>query len=118
VQAREVVEAVRTVRTAAERFHAERMRWPEDALTGEVPLDLEAYLPGGFRFEGAGYRLDWERWALPDGLPDAPGLRGLVGVSVVTPDAALGQAVIRLLQDDATPWTLGDTYTLLFARIR
>lgn len=117
MQAKDVAEAVETVRGAAERFREERGRWPEDARTGEVPPDLTTYLPDGFRFDGAGYRLDWERWSLPDGLPDAPAVRGLVGVTVVTPDTELGLAVTERLGDRTAAWRLDDRWTLLFDRI-
>jgi hypothetical protein len=117
VEARRVAEAVETVRDAAVRFHAETRRWPRDAATGEVPPELQGFLPEGFRFEGAGYRLDWERWTLPDGLPQAPTARGLVGVSVVTPDLALGRAVAHRFAGGASALELDDTHTILFAAL-
>ncbi len=115
--AADVAEAVGTARRAAERFRLERLRWPADGYAGQVPPELEGYLPDGFRFEGTGYRLDWERWSLPDGLPGEPSTHGLVGISVVTPDAALGRAVADRLGADAAHWALDDTYTFLIARL-
>ena len=116
-RAEDVVEAVETVRSAARRFASERARWPADGDAGQVPAELVAYLPRGFRFEGAGYRLDWERWSLPDGLPGEPSTHGLVGVSVVTPDVALGRAVTRLLAGRTSSWELDESHTLLFATL-
>lgn len=117
-QADDVAAAVETARTAAERFHGERLRWPADAYAGQVPRELEGYLPEGFRFEGSGYRLDWERWNLPDGLPGERATHGVAAISVVTPDAALGRAVADVLDATAAHWELDDTWTFLVARIR
>jgi prepilin-type N-terminal cleavage/methylation domain-containing protein len=116
-QAADVAAAVETARAAAERFHRERLRWPDDGYAGQVPPQLEGYLPEGFRFEGAGFRLDWELWPLPDGLPGEPSTRGLAAISVVTSDAALGRAVADLLPPGTAHWALDDTYTFVVARI-
>ncbi|MGD8320166.1 MAG: hypothetical protein PVJ02_06920 [Gemmatimonadota bacterium] len=115
-RATEVAGYFQTVRLAAMSYHADHHRWPDDGYAGLVPTDLAPYLPQGFSFQQQGYRLDWESWALPDGLPgDAP-IRGLVGISVVTGDRELGQAVQDLLGHAMAHYTLDDTYTFVVER--
>lgn len=116
-RAAEVVGDFEVVRVAVLNYHADHLQWPKDGYTGQVPAGLEAYLPDGFRFDRAGYRLDWENWALPGGLPRDPGAGTLLGISVVTEDMALGQAVLDLLGGAMTAYALGDTYTFVVERM-
>jgi prepilin-type N-terminal cleavage/methylation domain-containing protein len=110
-RAAEVAGDVEVVRVAVASYHADRLEWPTDGYTGQIPAGLEAYLPEGFSFVRAGYRLDFENWLLPSGIPTNPGLRGLVGVSVVTEDRALAQAVLDVLGGAFAGYALGDAYT-------
>ena len=112
-RAAEVAGDVEVVRVALASYHADRHGWPADGYTGLIPSGLEPYLPEGFSFVRAGYQLDFESWLLPTGIPPNPGLRGLVGVSVVTEDRALGQAVLDLLGGAMAGYALGDAYTFV-----
>lgn len=116
-RAAEVVGDFETVRVAVMSYQADHHQWPRDGFTGEVPAGLEAYLPDGFRFDGPGYRLDWENWVLPDGLPRDPDTGVLLGISVVTTDMALGRAVVDLLGGGMATYALGDTYTFVVERM-
>lgn len=115
-RAAEVVADFQTVRLAALTYRSERQAWPRDSYTGQVPPGLEGYLPGDFRFERQGYRLDWENWSLPDGLPEDRSIQGLVGVSIVTDDMELGQAVADALGGAGAHYALDDTYTFVIER--
>ena len=88
---------VEVVRTAAESYHARTNDWPAEAPPGQVPPELAADLPEGFSFDRGDYRLDWDRWSLPSGLPASPAPRTLLGVSVATDDELLGNAVAALI---------------------
>lgn len=66
---------------------------------------------------GLGYRLDWENWVLPEGLPRDRDARGLLGISVVTDDRELAQAVRDLLGPSMSGYALGDTYTFVVERM-
>ena len=110
----EVVRDVEILREAAARYRTDRETWPPDGYTALTPPGLDEYLPDGFDFEGPGYRLDWEHWTLPDGLPGRPDTRVLVGVSVITTDRGLGVAVSDRLGTAGGGYTLGDQYTFLF----
>lgn len=112
-RAAEVAGNVEVVRVAVASYHADRHEWPADGYTGQIPAGLEPYLPDGFSFVRAGYQLDYENWLLPSGIPSNPSLRGLVGISVVTEDRALGQALLDLLGGAMSGYALGDAYTFV-----
>lgn len=115
-RAAEVVGDFEVVRLAVLGYYGEHHEWPADGYTGQAPLELVPYLPEGFSFERAGYSLDWESWVLPSGLPSHPQVRGLVGISVVTEDRALGHAVLELLGSRAG-YALGNAYTFILERM-
>ncbi len=115
-EAAAVVGDFETVRVAVFNYHADHLRWPDDGYTGVVPTGLAPYLPQGFSFIRQGYRLDWENWALPDGLPQDPGTGVLLGISIVTSDRELAQAVMDLLGRNMAHYTLGDRYTFVVER--
>lgn len=115
-RAAEVVGDFETVRVAALNYQADHLQWPEDAYAGQIPAGLDEYLPEGFDFVRAGYRLDWENWALPNGLPQNPGSGVLLGISIVTEDRELGVAVMDFLGSSMAAYELGDTYTFIVER--
>lgn len=87
---------VEVVRTAAANYHARTNDWPAEAPAGVVPTELVTELPDGFTFDRGMYRLDWERWELPEGLPGSSA-HLLLGVSIATEDELLGNAVAALI---------------------
>jgi len=116
-RATEVLGDFETVRVAVINYQADNHQWPEDGYTGQIPSGLEEYLPANFDFDGPGYRLDWENWVLPSGLPKSPDTGVLLGISVVTEDRELGQAVLDLLGSAMAHYALGDTYTFVVERM-
>lgn len=102
-----------TVRVAALNYYADHFRWPADGYAGQVPDGLAPYLPANFNFVRQGYELDWENWALPDGLPEHRSTGVLLGISIVTKNRALGQAVVDLLGKRMAHYELGDRYTFV-----
>ena len=95
---------------AAETYYSDHNTWPADLGPGITPPELESDL---FDFERGKYRLDWENWSLPGGLPDDPNVQRVIGISMRTTDAALGAAVLGMI-NDAAAYQLGDTYTFIF----
>ncbi len=116
-RAAEVVGDFETVRLAAANYHAEHHAWPEDAYVGQIPEGLAEYLPENFTFVRAGYRIDWENWVLPDGLPKYPETGVLLGISIATEDAELGNAVLDLLGGAMASYALGSNYTFIVERM-
>lgn len=111
-RAAEVVGDFEAVRHAAFLHLAERYGWPEEEAPGVTPEALRPYLPDGFRFEKEDYRLDWEHWRLPDGLPGNPESGELIGVTLLTEDVELARAVAELLGN--TPrYSVSGTYTFV-----
>lgn len=111
-RATQAVGDVRVVRQAAFQYAGDNAAWPPDVNRGVIPPGMEQYLPAGFTFQRNGYLLDWDYWVLPDGLPSQPSTGVLVGVSLVTQDARLGNAFLDLFNTAAT-YTIGDHYTLI-----
>jgi hypothetical protein len=116
-RAAEVAGDFEVVRVAVEQYHATYLHWPEDGYTGQVPDGLAAFLPDGFNFNRAGYQLDWENWTLPDGLPQDPQSGGLLGISIVTSDRALGAEVEDVLGGAMAHYQLGNKYTFVVERM-
>ena len=113
-RATEIRASFRVVEDAATRLSYENQPWPEDAAAGVVPPELEDALPEGFSFDRDSYQLDWENWALPQGMPDDPSVRGLIGISITTSDRSLGLALLDVIPLNAK-FSLGETYTFIFA---
>ena len=105
-----------TVRVAVLNYHADHLTWPDDTYAGQVPAGLAEYLPDGFGFNRSGYQIDWENWVLPNGLPQNPASGVLLGISVVTDDEELGQAVVDVLGNAMASYSLGNTYTFVVER--
>lgn len=114
-RAQEIAANLAVLHMAAVDYQRDRGTWPHDAWVGQVPEGLEPYLPEGFDLQGEGYRLDWERWRVPDGLPDDPRPGELLAVSVVTSERGLGQAVTDLLGGTLPHYALDDRYTFVVA---
>ncbi len=103
---------IQVVRTAAAAYYARSNEWPAEAPAGVVPPEIEQDLPEGFTFERGTYQLDWERWALLDGLPSGAGPEVLLGIAIATEDEMLGNAVAALMGDRGW-YSLGHTATFL-----
>ena len=101
------------VRQAAMEYLAENHQWPRDFGTGQVPPGLEDYLPEGYSFNRGFYRLDWENWPLPQGLPSEPEVRGILGLTIVTQDRRLGQALDELLGSTGPGFSLAGHHTFV-----
>jgi prepilin-type N-terminal cleavage/methylation domain-containing protein len=101
------------VRGAAQNYHADNFSWPNDMDAGVTPPTLLEYLPDGYSFDRGDYLLNWENWILPNGLPNDPSTRAVIGVSVTTDDRALGAAVLDMI-NEAASYQLGNTYTFIF----
>lgn len=106
---------INAVRLAAFSYNVETGRWPPDVNRGIVPPELEPYLNDGFSFDREGYRLDWDNWMLPDGTPRHSDTNVLLGISVATQDAALGQALLNLVGDAIARYTISEHYTFILA---
>lgn len=114
-RAAEIYGDLRAVEMAAHELEVDYQDWPEDAEPGVVPPELAKYLGQGFSFVKEGYRLDWENWYLPGGLPGSPETTRLVGVSVVPESEALADALRPRLQGSAW-FVVGNDFTYVIQR--
>ena len=81
-----------------------------------IPPGLGSYLPEGCTFTGGdGYQLDFERWALPGGLPGDPNTTLLIGISVIAEEDDLGNAIAEFLAG-AIVFSVGNTHTIVIDR--
>lgn len=111
-QTAQVAADIEAVRTAVSEYQSDHPFWPRDRGPGIVPPELAPYLEG-LSFNRGPYRLDWQNWALPDGLPDRPAARAVLAVSVVTENRALGLALQELLGASASHFAIGNSYTFI-----
>ena len=114
-RAAQIASDFNTVRAAAFAYHAATNGWPTECGTGVVPPELVGYLPHAFSFAKSNYSLDWENWVLPNGTPQYPSTQVMLGISVSTPDANLGNRVVNLLGRNCAHYTMNDSYTFLIS---
>lgn len=87
------------VRAAAYLYYGDTSRWPADLGLAILPAELAGRLPSGFAFVRRHYRLDWDNWIGRPQRAGDPGATVLVGISVVTNDTKLLEAVESLLSN-------------------
>lgn len=109
-RAAQVAGDLNTIKVAAYNYDADHHEWPPETDAGQIPAGLAPYLPDGFTFTRNDYDLDWEYWVL-SGTAMTSGTR--VGASVVTDDARLGAAIVRLL-GGIPHIVIGNRYTFIF----
>ena len=88
-----VIGDIQVVRVAVMSFYADSSYFPAETGPGTVPPNLQKYLPIGFTFQRLAWTVDYQRW-------DAGGLGGadvLIGVTITTEDAMLGETTSRVL---------------------
>ena len=98
-----VISDFKTIHVAAMQRYADEGTYPSHSGWGQVPPDLADYLPANFdfRYKSVDYR--WRAWPLPNGRPNNPRQRVLVGVEVRTNDRALLSAVKNLYSAGEAP---------------
>ncbi len=104
---------LRVVQEALEAFRSDHQDWPRDSGPGQVPPELVPHLQDGFSFNRGRYRLDFQSWEIPDGLPSRPGARALLGLSIITEDPLLGAALEEILGTEFPHFTLAGNYTFV-----
>ena len=99
-RAADAISDMQIVRGAAYTYQSDQQAWPADVSRGIIPPGLEEYLPEGFDLVKADYTLDYDNWG---GSPFT------IGVTLITPDTALGRTALDLL--GSPKWNAGDKYT-------
>ena len=114
-RAAEMAGDMEVVRVAALSYNAEHHTWPGESAMGAIPSGLADFLPENYSFVKDGYRLDYENWPLPSGLPHDPGANALIGVSVVVDDPAMGNALFEFM-GTAIVFSVSTTHTMVIDR--
>ena len=96
-RAAEAVGDLHVVRVALHTYLSDHHVWPADVNRGQIPSGLSPYLPEGFTFDRPFYVIDYEEYSSKP--------QGFVGLSIITDDRDMGQAMLDLLQPNA--WTNG-----------
>ena len=91
-----VIGDFQTVRVAVMSFYADSSYFPGESGPGEIPNNLQRYLPIGFTFQRAEWTLDYENWDVGEGQGFSNS-SSLIGVTVNCQDALLGETTSRLL---------------------
>jgi len=105
---------INAIRLAAYSYNSDTGEWPPDVNRNIVPPELVPYLGPTFTFQREGYVLDWDNWMMPDGSPNNDS-GVLLGISLTTTNAALGEALVRLVGESTARFTIGDHYTFIIA---
>lgn len=114
-RATEVAADLEVVRVATVGYNGDQHGWPPEAGPGDVPPELDGYLPQGFSFQGNGYELDFENWPLPGGLPGDPSTTQLIGITVRAAEDQLSNAIAELLGGSIV-FTVGNAHTVVVDR--
>ncbi|MEP6687716.1 MAG: type II secretion system protein [Gemmatimonadales bacterium] len=109
-RASQVVADLESVRLAAYGSWYEHNVWPSDAMAGQVPTDLVAYLPQNFSFVKPEYTLDWENFVPPGGGPSG-GMQ--LGVVITAADPRLQKTLEQTLANRLPFVAVGGTLTFI-----
>lgn len=94
-KAAKIVEDVNAIKIAAFQYYTDHGLFPRDVDSGRPPEGLETYLGGRIRWVQPDYNYDWDLWIRPNGDPAHPTSGVLIGVSIVTEDVKLREAVLK-----------------------
>jgi prepilin-type N-terminal cleavage/methylation domain-containing protein len=94
-QAAAIVANLNTLRSAVSEYQVDSLSYPPSGALGEVPPRLKNRLPLNFSFRTTDYALQYNHWIIHVSLPGYPNPLDLVGFTVQTDDARLGQLVAR-----------------------
>ena len=98
-RATDAVSELHVIRIAVMNYVGDKHTWPADVGRGRIPTGLAEFLPSGFTFTPEGYVVDYDNWSTKS--------QGFIGLTVITTDAQLGQAVVDILGPNS--WTDGGT---------
>lgn len=102
-RAAQAVSELKVIDVAVRQYQAQHHQWPPDKNRGIIPPGLDEFLPEGTTFQTEHYVIDYDMW------DDQP--QGLVGLTIITTNEELGQAMLELLGERNT-WTNGkDKFT-------
>jgi prepilin-type N-terminal cleavage/methylation domain-containing protein len=125
---------VEAIRAAATSFYVDSEYYPAEAKKGELPANLAAYLPSGFRMKKELWDLDYDNVSametIVDTITTGGGAKGkgkgsistvtktsfvksqTISLTFTTNDKKLGLTALSLLSNQPT-FTVGNKYTMV-----
>jgi prepilin-type N-terminal cleavage/methylation domain-containing protein len=107
-----IVADINAIHTGLTVYYADSSGYPPSGAMGLVPPSLKPYIPTNFSFVNPDYQLQYQKWTLTTPLGGYPATSTIVGVTVQTDDARLGQ----LLTAQGSTWPhfqSGNQYTFI-----
>lgn len=92
-----VVADVYAIRSALADYDADSLSYPATSAIGLIPAGLGHYLPLNFSFVQTDYSLGYNNWTLYQTINGHPSTTAIIGITVRTDDATLGEYIMSQL---------------------
>jgi len=96
-KAASVIGDVSVIRNALAEYNADSLSYPASAATGLIPAGLGPYLGPNFSFVKTDYSLGYSNWTIYQTINGHPSTTTIIGITVQTDDATLGEYVMAQL---------------------
>ncbi len=100
------------IHDALSTYYVDSLDYPPSAAMGLVPPGLRPHLPLNFPFVTTDYQLEYNRWKLTTAIGGYAAGQTVVGITVRTGDARLGELLTGQLSLDPH-FQVGDEYTFI-----
>ncbi len=100
------------IHNALSSYYTDSLDYPPSAAMGQVPPGLQPYLPLNLPFVTPDYQLEYSRWKLTTAIGGYAAGETVVGITVSTSDARLGELLAAHLSL-APHFQVGNEYTFL-----
>jgi len=100
------------VRSTVDDYYVDSTSYPPTAAMGLIPPELANMMPIGFSFVRSGYQLQYNNWTVATSLSGYPSTSTIIGITVQTDDARLGQLVLKQLAN-LPHFQSGNDYTFI-----
>jgi len=100
------------IHDALSAYYTDSLDYPPSAAMGLVPPGLQPFLGVNFPFVTTDYQLEYSRWKLTTAIGGYAAGQTVVGITVRTSDARLGEILTGQLNFDAH-FQVGDEYTFI-----
>ena len=111
-KAASAVADVEVIRSALADYNADSLSYPASTATGLIPAGLGPYLPLNFSFVRTDYSLGYYNWTIYQTINGHPSTTTIIGITVQTPDATLGDYVMAQLST-FPKFQWGNNYTFI-----
>lgn len=103
---------VEVIRSALADYNVDSLSYPPSSATGLIPPGLAHYLPLNFSFVRGDYSLGYYNWTIYQTINGHPSTTTIIGITVQTDNASLGQYVMAQLST-LPKFQWGNNYTFI-----